>query len=34
MATIIHKEERDFQPNPGKIDGSRLFTDISRKQKV
>ena len=33
MATIIRKEERDFQPNPGKIDGFRLFTDISRKQK-
>lgn len=33
MATIILKEERDFQPNPGKIDGFRLFTDISRKQK-
>ncbi len=30
MATIIRKEERDFQPNPGKIDGFRLFTDISR----
>lgn len=33
MATIIRKEERDFQPNSGKIDGFRLFTDISRKQK-
>ncbi len=33
MATIIHKEEHDFQPNPGKIDGFRLFTDISRSRK-
>ena len=33
MATIIRKEERDFQPNPGKIDGFRLFTDISRARK-
>jgi len=33
MATIIRKEERDFQPNPGKIDGFRLFTDISRELK-
>lgn len=33
MATIIRKEERNFQPNPGKIDGFRLFTDLSRSQK-
>ncbi|WP_418675998.1 cupin domain-containing protein [Alistipes putredinis] len=33
MATIIRKEERDFQPNPGKIDGFRLLTDISRIRK-
>lgn len=33
MATIIRKGERDFQPNPGKIDGFRLFTDISRARK-
>ena len=33
MVTIIRKEERDFQPNPGKIDGFRLFTDISRARK-
>ena len=33
MATIIRKEERNFQPNPNKIDGFRLFTDISRSQK-
>jgi len=33
MATIIRKEERDFQPNPDKIDGFRLFTDISRERK-
>ena len=33
MATIIRKEDRDFQPNPGKIDKFRLFTDVSRKIK-
>lgn len=33
MATIIRKEERDFQPNPDKIDGFRLFTDISRERR-
>ena len=33
MATIIRSEERNFQPNPNKIDGFRLFTDISREQK-
>ncbi|MCM1313583.1 MAG: cupin domain-containing protein [Roseburia sp.] len=33
MAIIIRKEERDFQPNPNKIDGFRLFTDMSREQK-
>lgn len=33
MATIIRKEERDFQPNPGKVDGFRLLTDISRIRK-
>lgn len=30
MATILRKESRDFQPNPGKIDGFRLFTDAAR----
>ena len=30
MATIIRKEERDFQPNPGKIDKFRLQTDAAR----
>lgn len=33
MATIIRKEEHDFRPNPDKIDGFRLFTDVSRKHK-
>lgn len=33
MATIIRKSENRFQPNPNKIDGFRLFTDISREQK-
>lgn len=33
MATIIRKEERDYRPNPNKIDGFRLFTDISRTRK-
>ncbi len=33
MATIIRKEEHDFRPNPGKIDGFRFFTDISRSRK-
>lgn len=34
MATIIRKEERDYQANPNKIDGFRLFTDMSREKKV
>ena len=33
MATIIRKEERDYQANPNKIDGFRLFTDMSREKK-
>lgn len=33
MATIIRKEERDFRPNPDRIDGFRLFTDISRTRR-
>lgn len=33
MATIIRKEEHDFRPNPGKIDGFRLLTDITRAAK-
>ena len=33
MATIIRKEDRDFQPNPGKIDKFRLLTDVSREIK-
>lgn len=33
MARIIRKEEREFQANPDKVDGFRLFTDISRTSK-
>ncbi len=33
MATIIRKKERDYQPNPNKTNGFRLFTDISREKK-
>ena len=33
MATIIKNEEKDYQPNPNKIDGFRLLTDKTREQK-
>ena len=33
MATIIRKEERDFQPHPGRMDGWRLMTDMSRQKQ-
>ena len=33
MATIIRKEERDFQPHPGRMDGWRLMTDMSRQRR-
>lgn len=33
MATIIKKEDRDYQPHPGRTDGWRLMTDMSRKNK-
>ncbi|MBQ8424167.1 MAG: cupin domain-containing protein [Coprobacter sp.] len=33
MATIIKRSECDFQPNPNKIDGFRLLTDMSRSAK-
>lgn len=33
MATIIKKDERDYQPNVNKIDGFRLLTDVSRIKK-
>lgn len=33
MATIIKKEEIDYQPNPNRIDGFRLWSDISRVKK-
>lgn len=32
MATIIKNREKNFQPNPNKIDGFRLFTDVARVQ--
>lgn len=32
MATIIRKEERDFQPNTGRIEGFRLLTDRAREK--
>lgn len=32
MATIIKKGNRDFQPNPNKIDGFRLLTDRTREK--
>lgn len=33
MAAIIKRSECDFQPNPNKIDGFRLLTDMSRSAK-
>jgi len=33
MANIFRKEERDFQPNKGKIDGFRLMTDLAREKR-
>ena len=33
MATIIRKEERDFQQHPGRMDGWRLMTDMSRQKR-
>lgn len=33
MATIIRKEERDYRPNSDKIDGFRLWSDVSRIKK-
>ena len=33
MATIIRKEERDFQPHPERMDGWRLMTDMSRQKQ-
>ena len=30
MATIIKKEEHDWQPHPNRIDGFRMFTDMAR----
>lgn len=33
MATIIKSEQKEFQETPNKIDGYRIFTDISRVKK-
>lgn len=33
MATIIKKDDVDFQPNSGRIDGFRLMSDVSRIKK-
>ena len=33
MATIIKKEELDYQPHPGRTDGWKLMTDLSRQKK-
>ncbi len=33
MATILKSSEREFQENPNKIDGFRIFSDISRIKK-
>jgi uncharacterized cupin superfamily protein len=32
MATILRKDQREFQEDPNKIDGYRLFSDVSRKR--
>ena len=33
MATIIKKEQHDYQPHPGRMDGWRLMTDMLRQKK-
>ena len=33
MATILKRENRDFQEDPNKIDNFRLFSDTSRKKE-
>ena len=33
MATILKSSERDFKETPNKIDGFRIFTDLSRSNK-
>lgn len=33
MATIIKKDELDFQPYPNRIDGFRLYSDVTRQKK-
>ena len=33
MATIIKKEQQDYQPHPGRMDGWRLMTDMSRQHQ-
>lgn len=34
MATIIRKEERDYQPHPERMDGWKLMTDMSRQKRL
>ena len=33
MATIIKQNDRDYQPHPGRMEGWRLMTDMSRQKK-
>ncbi|MDR1337031.1 MAG: cupin domain-containing protein [Tannerella sp.] len=33
MATILKSNEREFKENPDRIDGFRLFSDVSREKK-
>ena len=33
MATVLKRSQRDFTENPGKIDGFRVLSDISRARK-
>lgn len=33
MADILKAKDRQFSPNPGRIDSYRLFTDMSRESK-
>jgi uncharacterized cupin superfamily protein len=33
MATILKSTEREYKENPNRIDGFRLFSDISREKK-
>jgi len=33
MATILKSKDRNFQPDPNKIENFKLFSDVSRKNK-